>query len=169
MRVWKRLVERTRRDDQGSALVLALIVITVIGIIMAAVLSFAGTGLLAAPQLRDLRNQNHYVAGAVDGAINNIRYQNLAGQVGSDIPACPPFAPPAPPASDLGAAGHAYNVTCAGQDSSGSLQPGVPRWAVLALGNNAGEGINQSNGNKLLTIDGGIYSHKDITVNGGSD
>src|SRR4051794_22888951 len=58
----KRLAKlvRSRSSEEGSALVLALIVIMVVGITVGALLSFAGSGLAIAPKERALRNQTNY-------------------------------------------------------------------------------------------------------------
>src|SRR5690348_9274397 len=97
------LIRRLRRRvdaETGSALIVALVVVVAVGIMLSAVLDFAGTGITTGARLRDLRNVNYYAEGAVDGAINQIRGSSTSGTASS----CPEYDPPAPASTVLGAA-----------------------------------------------------------------
>ena len=151
------------RGEDGSALIVALVVVVAVGIMMAAVLDFAGTSISSGIQIRDLRNTNYYAEGAVDGAINQVR--------GSSKSTCSDYVPPAPPVSIQGATGHSYKVTCS-MTSSGNSGIEQPSNAVLTLSTASGEGFIAT-GNHSLEIDGGLYSrnevsmqHKTMTING---
>ncbi|MFL6238893.1 MAG: hypothetical protein ACJ735_05290 [Actinomycetes bacterium] len=158
------VAKRMRRTEDGSALILALIIVVVVGLMMTAVLSFAGDSLTTTPKLRDLRNQTDYASGAVQGAVDSIRSSSV---LGSTRTTCPTYFPGAT-TSDPGADGHSFAVSCRAQDTSGGGQPDQPNWAIQTLGTAAGEGVNDSSGNGLLTIDGGVYSNRQISVGGGA-
>lgn len=155
--------------DDGSALILALVVTVAIGLILMSALDFAGTGLANVPHFRDQRNQINYAQGTVDGAINNIRNSTVFGTTAVD---CPTFTPPVL-ASGLnsGADGTTqFQATCTALDSGQEPGTFAPVWAIQTLGtglapqnpncnNPCPAGINQSTGtNNTLSIDGGIYS-----------
>jgi hypothetical protein len=164
-----RLLQRLRRGgDEGSALILALVVVTAVGIMLSAALSFAGTGVGNSPHLRDSRNQTYYGQGAVDGAINNIRGSSIAG---TTVPGatCPTFAPAVPASGqDPGADGATqFQVTCTGLDSGNTPGTDAPIFAIQTLGTGSTDGINTT-GNDTLGVDGGVYSAGRINVAGGA-
>lgn len=144
------------RTDEGSALILALAVITVVGLMLGAVLTFTDTSLLATPAFVDNRNTLNDVDAAVDNAINAIRGSQSLGSDG--FAACGPFNQPA------GRDGVVVTVTCSPQPLSGAASGEVPPYAVILLGPN---GFVQA-GNNRLTVDGGFYSNGkvDLTLNG---
>lgn len=151
----------SHREDEGSALILVLMVVLFAGVVTGAVLQFAGAGLKIAPQARDLRNQSTYLQGAVDGAINNIRNSTFIGSVNG--PACPTYAPQVP--SDLsGATGQVFSVSCSALPVTGGAGggPDQPSFAILTLGTGT-DGLKQINGNDVMLIDGGVFSHGVIT------
>lgn len=154
---------RPRGDDSGSALVLALIVVLVVGTLLAVALEYTGTGLTIAPVARDDRNEANYVSGAVEGAINHVRDSSELGK--TDV-ACPDFVPPVP-AGISGVSGKVVKVTCSGVSTGSSADDDQPRYAIQTLGTGT-RGIRQVAGNDELYIDGGIYSNGVITVGGGS-
>lgn len=164
MNVDSQRCRRLRDEDSGSALVLALLVVLVTGLLLTAALDFTGTGLTLAPKLRNDRNSANYLQGAVDGAIESIRGSSTYGRVGTGI-ACPSFTPDVPTAV-LGVSSHSYNVTCTAKDVGSGHSPDQPDFAIQALGS-APEGVRQSSGNDQLTITGGVYSHGVVTVNAG--
>jgi hypothetical protein len=151
-----------RRDESGSALILALVVITAIGLMLAAILSFTDTSLLATPKFVAARNTLNDVDGAVDGAINSIRGSSGLGIEGFSLP-CGPFKP------YEGTPKSAITVDCVPQPGSGSASSEVPRYAILTLGTGS-DGMIET-GNAALTVDGGIYSNGvvDLTTSGSSN
>jgi hypothetical protein len=159
-----RHLHRLRRDDSGSALILALLVVLVVGAMLAATLQYQGTGFLLAPQMRNERNQANYVQGAVEGAINQIRGSSDIGKVGAGAPACPSFQPPVPSGVD-GVSGHTFRVDCTPEPApGGSVTDDAPPYAIRAFGTAAkGEGISVT-GTKLLYVDGPIYSSGVVDV-----
>lgn len=146
---------RSRRDDEGSALILALAVITVVGLMLGAVLTFTETSLLSTPAFVENRNVLYDADAAVDNAINAVRGSQSMGSEGFG---CGPFNQPA------GRDGVVVTVECQSQPLSGSASDQVPPYAVLLMG---AEGFVQA-GNRRLTVDGGLYSNGriDLTLNG---
>lgn len=147
------------RDDSGSVLILALIIITVIGALLAVVLDFTDTSLISTPTLVTHRDTFHDVDGAVDAAINSIRGSSGLGTFGFSAP-CGPFQAPSAPA---GSGNVSVSVDCVPQPGSGTPDDTeIPRYAMNLLGP-AGLSIG---GNQTLTVDGGVYSHGVVDLNG---
>lgn len=163
-RLRARLAPKTPADDSGTALVLALLVVLVVGTLLAAVLDFTRTGLTVVPGERDDRNTSNYIQGAVQGAINSIRGSSELGR--EDVADCPTFTPNVP-AGVSGVTGKTFTVTCSGVATGSTGGDDRPRFAIHALGS-APEGIRQVAGNSLLYINGGIYSRGVVSVSGGS-
>lgn len=159
-----RLDARRATDDSGTALVLALLIVLMVGTLLGAALDFTRQGLTIVPGERDDRNTSNYIQGAVQGAVNNIRGSSELGREGIS---CPDFSPDVP-AGVSGVSGSTFKVTCNGLSTGGSAGgDDIPRYAIQALGA-APEGIRQVAGNDLLYINGGIYSRGVVSVNGGS-
>lgn len=154
---------RASRDESGSALVLALLVVLVVASGLAAALDYVGTGLTLAPTIRDARNSTNYVQGAVEGAINQVRGSSEAGLTDTS---CPTFNPSAPSGLS-GVSGKTFSVTCTGLDAGTTYPVDQPRYAIQALGTGA-MGIRQVAGNAQLYVDGGIYSKGVVSVGGGA-
>jgi hypothetical protein len=148
----KRRDESVQRDDSGSALILALAMITVIGLMLTAVLSFTDTSLVATPVFVTHRNTFNDVDGAMDAVVNNIRGNQFTGAVGFP---CGPYTP----TEDT-----SITVDCTPQPGSGSASPDEqPQFAILTTGSSP-DGFIQS-GNTLLTVDGGLYSNGVVKMN----
>ena len=155
-----------QRGDDGSALVLALMVVLLVGTLFAAAIDYTQTGLLVTPKVRNDRNEVVTIQSAVDGAINSIRGSSTTGKTTG--PNCPDFVPPPP--TDLPGvdATEDFRVTCTPQPPGSTTADGVPPYAIQALGA-APEGIRQVNpSNAELLVTGGIYSRGVISVGGGS-
>jgi hypothetical protein len=67
------------RDEEGSALLLALGFLAFFGLLIPAVLSYATTSVLVTQRLRDQRLTIYAAGGAVDGAILYVRDNNNCG------------------------------------------------------------------------------------------
>lgn len=148
-------VARRVQGEDGSALILVLLIVLFASVVMASVLDFTRAGLTIAPKARDLRNQDSYLQGAVDGAINSIRSSPTVGRKGG--PACPTFAPNPPDGSVLGAAGKAFAVSCTAMTVTGVVPvPDQPEFALLTLGT---DGITVDGNKDHLLVDGNVYSH----------
>jgi len=72
---------RTRRlgSDEGSVLVMALVFLSLFGLLVAAVLTFADASLRATLSTRDQRGTVYNSDGAADGAINYVRPNRSLG------------------------------------------------------------------------------------------
>jgi hypothetical protein len=150
--------ERLDNNEEGSALILALILITVVGLMVAAAISFVDTSLIATPILADDRDERNIVDGAVEGAINAVRGSGTLGIENSPLPCDFP---------DFDATDDVnVTVTCTPQAGSGSAFDDQPAFAVLTLGTAATEGFIQS-GNTQLTVDGGLYSNGKLDLSPG--
>jgi hypothetical protein len=74
------------RDDDGSALLLALGFLAFFGVLIPAVLGLATTNLFATQHLRDQRATIYAGGGAVDGAIELVGGNSLYGSFGGTCP-----------------------------------------------------------------------------------
>ena len=79
----------SQRDERGSALVIALVMVFVVGIIVASVLSYAGEGLTTnATVSKDGRSQ-YAAEGGIEAAIQNILNAPGSTNLGyTDGPSC---------------------------------------------------------------------------------
>lgn len=71
------------REDDGQALLLALVFLLFAGVVIGAILTFADAGLLAAQRLRTQRAEVYVADGAVDAAIHLARRDPAIGAYGS--------------------------------------------------------------------------------------
>lgn len=158
----QRRIARATAGDDGTALVLALLVVLLVGATLAAVMDYTRTGLLIAPDAKQVRNETTYAQGAVEGAINAIRGSSTSGRAGWP---CPEFVPPV---AGTAVADQSFRVTCEGQavPTTNPDGSGQPDFAVQTTGSPS-EGIRQT-GNHTLTVDGGVYSNGDVEVTGGA-
>lgn len=147
---------RQAASDEGSALILALLVVLVGSLLLGVSLDFARGGLSVAPKARELRNETTYLQGAADAAINNIRNSSALGRTTG--PSCPTYTAPAPDGGLQGAAGKSFTVTCTPQTVTGAAAIDQPEFAIHTLGTAAGEGIVQIGNGHTLLVEGGIYS-----------
>lgn len=160
-----RLRARIDHDEGGSALVLALVFLSIFGVFVSVILSFADTSFRATLAVREQASIHYGADGAIDGAINRLRLDVDAGGEDDDF-TC--FTPPA-----LG--GVTVTVRCQGQPGSGLSSGGTqnssntPRNALLSLAplssNEAGIS-NSSNGD--LRVHGRVFSNSTITLRGGA-
>src|SRR5438270_2662911 len=102
-----RMIARSR-DEDGAVLLIALGFLAFIGVVAAALMSYATTNIRETATLRDIRSREYAANGVVDAAINKIRssYSGL-----SNIPNC--LAPLTPPINGVD-----LRVDC--QDSTGT-------------------------------------------------
>ncbi|HEY4021017.1 MAG TPA: hypothetical protein VGM75_20175, partial [Pseudonocardiaceae bacterium] len=160
-----------RQDDNGAALILVLIVVTVIGISLGALLTFADSGVRTTEALRDQAAATYEADGGIQAAINTIRNSSYNAGPGqscfgnSNTLSLPNFA-----------GADSAVVTCTADPAKVLIQcPSLsqcnrPGSAVLTLGRIPGEdGVNiqQPNGSAFL-VHGGIFSNSNINVVNGS-
>ena len=68
-----------RHSEEGASLLLAVVFVTVVGLVMGALLPYARSGIGEAGTARDVRSVQHAADGAVDGAISSIRGSLVSG------------------------------------------------------------------------------------------
>jgi Tfp pilus assembly protein PilX len=78
---------RGRGDDTGAALVIALVFITVVGLVTAVVLSFGDASMRASAGLRQQASQAYAADGAAKIALNALRLNGPAQGAGTSCPA----------------------------------------------------------------------------------
>ena len=150
--------DTTTRDEQGSALVMALVMLSVVGLLVGAALTYAGTSLrTTTTSYRPNRGSLYAADSAIQGAIQYVRNNP---QAGSDLlgAKCTPDAfqytdPKAGPVS----------VDVCPQANSFIYDGGVR--AVLLTLAPSGDGIVQTK-NTTLTVNGNVWSNSTIDVRG---
>lgn len=146
------------RTDDGAALILALAFLSLFGVLVAAILFFADTNLRMTPVVRKNANELYAVDGAVEGAVNSIRYDPSQGLDGGP---CPDF-------TLTGVNGTEVLVRCQGRPGSGvpggdGVDPRTrPRKALLTLSTGL-DGLKQ-NGGDGLNVQGDVFSNSNIKV-----
>jgi hypothetical protein len=165
----QRLMKLRRRDDEGAALVIALIFITVVAVVVAAVLALADTGLRTTIALRDQAANAAAADGAAQLAIDSIRHSTYTGpgtcfSGGNSLSLSNYYQPP------TGAADSAV-ITCS-QDTGRSVAPNTlsgPGWALLSLGTSPSEtGINiKANNGGEIDANGDIGAKSNINIDHG--
>jgi len=124
-----------RRDD-GAALVLALIMISVVAVVLLAVLSYTGSGLRAAGAVRTDRRSFYAADGAVEAAIQNLRNNPDLGY--TDKPSCD-FSLPrqgAQPAVSVACTARSKEKRSGG---TGGVDADQPLHSILTLGRAANQ------------------------------
>ncbi|GGN61211.1 hypothetical protein GCM10010112_18080 [Actinoplanes lobatus] len=161
---------KRRPDDEGAALVLVLIVISVVAVVLGALLTYADTSLRTTINLRAQASAVADADGAVQAAINNIRNSTSTADGkcfgSSNTLSLPSF-------DGTGSAA----VSCSTDESSAvRIQcPSLsncnrPGNAILTLGDIAGEdGLSIAQPNSAtFRVHGSIYSKSTIDVASGS-
>jgi hypothetical protein len=143
--------------ERGSALVMALLMLSVVGVVMAAALDYAGTSLRASNvAIRPQRASAYAADGAAQSAIQFLRSNP---QAGADFyNACAPtaYTYPDPNAGDV-----AIEI-CPQTDSL--IHQGNYRAALLTLGTDNNEGIRLTH-NGTVNVGGDVFSNSRIQAN----
>jgi hypothetical protein len=157
------MVHARTSDEGGSALVMALVVLTVVGVVVAAALPFAGTSLRSSNTALGPHRDALYAAdAAMQSAIEWVStHPDAASGLG-----------------DADCADHGVTFgyddpvvgpvpveVCPQGDSFAPL--GRPRSVLLALGDDADDGI-EIDGGGAIYVRGHVYSHDDIDVSRGA-
>jgi hypothetical protein len=153
--------------DEGSVLVMALVFLSLFGLSIAAILTFAETGFRTAASVHTTAEQQYSADAAVEGAINAIRKDVGVGKEAAAPSEC--FSLVAP-ASQLNA--RPVTVQCQGRPGSGATTAplgggSLPVNSVLALPTHASEGVVLSAGASPL-VSGDVLSKVSRTVPAGS-
>ena len=164
-------MRRLRHNDDGAALVLVLVVITVVALVLGALLSFADTSVRTTVNLRDQAASAYESDGALQAAVNNIRNSTFSGAAGqqcfggSDTLSLPNFN-----GTD------SATVTCSADPAKVLIQcPSLstcnrPGSAILTLGRIPGEdGLNiQQPSGSAFRVHGVVFSNSTIDVVNGA-
>jgi hypothetical protein len=165
-------------DDTGAALVVALIFVTVVGLVTSVLLSFGDASMRATVGLRQQSAQAYTADGAAQIAINTLRTQGLPDAAASPCPredralVLPDF-PSASASSPAGSAVVCETVLSSGTISQGSLsQANTPENAILTLGKASAQepgillqSVSRTDG---FSSDGAIRSNSSILVQRGA-
>lgn len=181
-----RLLSRIHRNDEGAALVLALILITVVALVVSVLLSYGDTSLRTTVALRNEAGTSYAADGAAEIAINQLRQGQFNNNpTSATYPKCfgagatadtvtlSSFMP-----GTTGAANTSAAVTCSPDPATGAAGGLVPITdankpgnAILTLGQNQNEdGINVKalNNSIPFTVHGSVVSDSNINVFSGS-
>lgn len=159
----------TRRDDDGAALIIALIIVTVVAISLGALLSLTDTSIRATINLRTEASTAYEADGALQAAVNDIRNSAVNGQAGqtcftggSNTLQLNNFN-----GADSAAVQCAFDPASVQIQCSSLTQCNRPGSAILTLGRVSGEdGINitqPASGSNFL-VHGTIFSNSNINV-----
>jgi hypothetical protein len=171
-----------RSDESGATLIFALIFITVVSVIVAAVLSFVDTSMRTTLAVRRQAATAAAADGAAQVAINHVRTNDyIVGHGGT----CVDGLSFPPTFYQQGGTSYSAAVTCdidtsdsvlgggGGRPITSSNRPGQ---AILTLGRGANDGLEVlPRGNQVMKVRGEVYSNsyitveKYLTVQGGGD
>ena len=173
-------------DDSGSVLVISLVIITVVGLVVAALLSYADANVKATVALRAQAAEAATAEGAAQVALEVLEDNSYNNDLGSSTyPQC--FGPGAGddvlalsnliPGS-TGAAANSAAVRCSPDPSTGASGTSVPITAanrpgnaILTLSTNAAENgleVKALNTSLPFNVHGGIISNSNIAVTDGT-
>jgi len=173
----------TRSDDGGATLIFALIFITAVAVMIAAVLSFVDTGMRTTVAVRSVAAKAAVADGAAQVAINSLRESTYAVGGGGS---CQDVMPALGSMSTVGGTTYSATVNCAidtpdsQQGGSGGGPPitskNRPGQAILTLGSGTNGGLEvYPRGNDVMKVQGEIYSdsyiqvQKNLTVTNSAD
>jgi len=147
-----------RRDEEGAALIGALIFVIVCSIVVSAILGFADTGFRTTIAVREQRQEAYAADAAVEAAIRD--YQQNGKK-------CPSAAQPFTAPGTNGFAAGAVTVTCAADGANAPAPAGAPSYSILTRGSAAGDGIRAVSG-ALTPARGGVFTEGAIDVSAGA-
>jgi hypothetical protein len=166
---------RTSGGDRGASLIIAMIFVTLVGMVSGVLLSFADTGVDTTIQLRKQSADATTADGAAEVAIDALRegsYSNASGQ--SCFGSSSGLSLPNFPATGAGSA----FVACSPDETSGSKSTGslnaanTPANAILSLGgissSESGVQVTATAASNAMVVKGGVFSDSAITVTPGT-
>ena len=152
-------IVRSQHED-GSALIIALVFLSVFGVLIAIVLGFVQSGVDTTIAVRSNRALSYAGAGGTDAGINHFRPSSSPCTASTDWPA--PI---------LNGVQAQVNAACTSGGGTPGVDPGTaPKRAILTLStDNRENGINLAGGNKPMVVQGGLFSNSTIVNGGGSN
>jgi hypothetical protein len=172
-------------DDSGSVLVISLVIVTVVGLVIAALLSYADSNVKATVALRAQAAESATAEGAAQAALDVLKNNTYNNDLSSSYPKC--FG--AGSGDDMmalsnlipgstGAAANSAAVRCTPDPSTGASGNTVPITsankpgnAILTLSTNAAENgleVKALNAALPFNVHGGIISNSNIAVTDGT-
>lgn len=156
---------RRASDDTGASLILALVLVTFLGLVIGALLSYSSASVRATAATDGRAVRTYDAGGALQTAINHIRTGSFNNDAGT---ACPDLTVP-------GSDGTPSTVTCTAAAGTGAGSERVPitsanrpGQAVLTVGTNSGEpGIAQQSGT-AFRVQGKVFSAGTVTTGTGT-
>ena len=150
----RRLVLRLRQasSESGASLVMVIVFVMVFSVLMASLLELTSTGLRTTSAYADVGDEQRLLDSAMEGAINAIRGSSTSGLQDAD---CDDFVY------------ESVTVTCTavGDDVlDGGIEDLMPKYAILALGTGACDGL-ELRGGTPMAVSGGVWSNSRIAVN----
>lgn len=144
-----------RRDEEGAALIGALIFVIVCSIVVSAILGFADTGFRTTIAVREQRQEAYAADAAVEAAIRDFQ------QNGKKCPNATtmPFSAP----GTNGVAGGAVTVTCSADGTNAPSAPGSPSYAVVTRGSEPGDGVRAASG-AVVPVRGAVFTEGAIDM-----
>ncbi|MEU0093493.1 hypothetical protein [Kribbella sp. NPDC006257] len=165
-----------KRDERGSSLLLVLVVISVVGVALSALLTRADSAQKVSNALRDQAATTYTADGAMQAAINNLRNSTYSGESGqhcfglTDSLSLPTFTP----ARNLLELPTSAAVTCTPDPKQVVVQCdgstcNRPDNAILTVGRIPGEdGISiDQPADSTLRIHGKVFSNSSVNVSAG--
>jgi type II secretory pathway pseudopilin PulG len=149
---------RRRQDEDGAALIGALIFVIVCSIVVAAILGFADTGFRTTIAVREQRQEAYAADAAMEAAIRD--YQQNGRR-------CPSAAQPFSAPGTNGFASGAVTVTCSADGGNAPGPPGAPMYSIMTRGSAPGDGIRAVSG-ALTPARGGVFAEGSIDVTSGA-
>jgi hypothetical protein len=146
--------ERRRRSERGASLVIALVFISVFGLILIALGNFAGTGSTASGAFREQRATNYATDAALEAAVNRVAHDQNMGIDPSLSPTdvCNPATGKTLLAQPAQGKAPKIVVSCSVASGSGSGEPAelgdAPPYSLLTLGDRR---TSQQNGTIATT------------------
>jgi len=152
-----RMRDRAETDDEGNALIIALVFITVFGLLMAAILSFSDTSLRAADAVQSQRLNVYAADGAVEATIAAMRYDVAEGTFGGTP--CNQTIDDVNDTDDID-----VSVTCTPHPGSGTGGSSGGGGIAIITNPSAGEYGIYKDSNGILRVGGDIYTNGSVTL-----
>jgi hypothetical protein len=158
----RRFRPRVSRSETGASLIIALTMVTVIGVALVGALGYSTSSLLTVNAISDQRNTSYAADAAMQTAIQVLRAHATAG-AGAVGSACPSVTYPAVGGQP------AVSVACQVVAQSPASSPGdtMPEYAILALGSSPAEAGIKLTTSGTVKIAGPIASSSPATGAGG--
>jgi Tfp pilus assembly protein PilX len=166
------MIGGARNDDGGAALIIALVIISVVGLVAVATLSFAFVGIRTTVALRAEGADVYNADGAAQVAVNALRKDTFNGAAGQCVTTTSAMSLPNFYPGTTGSAASSAYVSCAPGAGNGSTSAtsanASPGSAVLTLGTAAGEnGIQVASNAGKIKVRGGVFSNSTINIMAG--